>query len=418
MSNSNPYTRGNYFGIMACIMGFQGKPFTKSQVLEHCVTELGMSATSAEHSTSVVMSPREIPEDGAWPQGAGNFSAQGHLYFLNLINRKVVKDEEGNEVKEEQRFQLRWRKEFYHPFSRENLDLTQDEITTRNERRAARKAEKKANAAKRSGLTDEERAAKKIAKEKREVDAIIAKAERKVRKEKRDAEKVVLAAGVEARNVLRLDNKSDQLEADEAAEDARLTTREFKRLDRIALLEESKLATATGRLSLASETLEDAQATLAADSENEKLQDAVDSAQAKVDLWQERTDSATTDSVAARLLATDAQLLADNGTKARDAHQEFADITYAAYKDAKDAAKVAKDLAAALKADEKAARLLAAEMLAAEAAEAAETAEDATIEIDAETADEDGDRITEADATESDEVEETAADEAEESTEG
>ena len=51
----NPYKRGNYNLIMAFIMSFLGKPFTKSQVISHAMDELDMDEAPAKASVGVVL---------------------------------------------------------------------------------------------------------------------------------------------------------------------------------------------------------------------------------------------------------------------------------------------------------------------------------------------------------------------------
>ena len=99
---TNPYKRGNYQLIMAVVMGMIGKAFTRSQIVDATAQmsdSKGKSLTDSavQASVTVVLSPRESSTRG---DCRGNFSAQGHLYFVKPLAKK-----DG----EEQKFQLRWR---------------------------------------------------------------------------------------------------------------------------------------------------------------------------------------------------------------------------------------------------------------------------------------------------------------------
>ena len=212
---SNPYKRGNYNLIMAFILTFKGKPFTKEQVIDHAVNELKMTETGAKASVGVVLSPRQSSERG---DCRGNFSAQGHLYFLARLKRKYSKDEDGKETKETQRYQLRWRKEPLPPFKRENKGLTEEEITQRAETKAAKKVEREAKIQAEAEAVIK-RKAERAAKKKAEAEAkVINKAERHAY---RDAKAMAETAEKEAKKAEKEAKRQARVKAQEEAKAAK-----------------------------------------------------------------------------------------------------------------------------------------------------------------------------------------------------
>ena len=385
-TQTNPYKRGNYFNIMAFILNFKGKAFTKSQVLEHAMTELDMTEKAAIASVGVVMSPRAIPDDKEWPAGAGNFSAQGHLYFLSKLNRKKVEDEEGNEVLEEQRYQLRWRKEEYHPFTRETQYMTQDEITEYNRRKADARQARKDAAEARKAEAAERKAARLAKKAEREAEQAARKEAREARKAAKAVDAEAYKAGVAERKELREASNKAKADAAFVAETHRNVKREAKRLRSIANAKENLVNTATNKLAEKQALLETAQANFDADSEDTKAANELETAQAAVNHWQEKLDERTPVATAAVEAAEAQEAIAAEALTVRETAEAAYQAAYQAYKDAKEAAKAAKESNEGESPSD----------------EGESNDETPTVAIEAETSDDEGERLTEAEASESD----------------
>lgn len=101
MSNTkNPYQRGNYSKLFAYWQSECKGIVTRQAMIAFAMSKLGMKDTEAAASVTVILSPREsTTREGADPRG--NFSAQGHLYFAEPLNK---------EKGEDRKFRLRWRK--------------------------------------------------------------------------------------------------------------------------------------------------------------------------------------------------------------------------------------------------------------------------------------------------------------------
>ena len=101
MSNTkNPYQRGNYSKLFAYWQSEKKGIVTRQEMIAFAMSKLGMKDTEAAASVTVILSPREsTTREGADPRG--NFSAQGHLYFAEPLNK---------EKGEDRKFRLRWRK--------------------------------------------------------------------------------------------------------------------------------------------------------------------------------------------------------------------------------------------------------------------------------------------------------------------
>jgi hypothetical protein len=235
----NPYKRGNYLQIMAFIMGKGIMPFTRSEVMAYAKNELGMYEDNAKASVTVVMSPRESSERG---DCRGNFSAMGHIYFLKPLKRKFLKDADGKEteVKEEQRFQLKFREVPLRPFRREDAHLTEEEIAARDERKAKAKAQREANkleALAKKAKSKEARLAKRQAKEAAKAEAIAKKAEKKAEKAKAKETNETAKAEAKAKKA---EAKSEKAKANEEAKAKKAEAKEVKRKERIEAAENAK----------------------------------------------------------------------------------------------------------------------------------------------------------------------------------
>lgn len=120
--NKNPYKRGNYNVLFASLKTKQ--IVTLSELIAVGV-ENGMTESAAKSSAIVILSPRETSNRG---DSRGNMSAQGHVYFVEVLNRKriEVKDENGKVISskmEPKRFRLRYRKDELPALTRKNKDF-------------------------------------------------------------------------------------------------------------------------------------------------------------------------------------------------------------------------------------------------------------------------------------------------------
>lgn len=99
-ANKNPYARGNYFAMFAFWQTECKGIVTKTQLVSYGTGKLGMTETAAVATATVMLSPREVDSDRG--DCRGNFSAQGHVYFAQPLNK--VKGED-------RKYRLRFRKE-------------------------------------------------------------------------------------------------------------------------------------------------------------------------------------------------------------------------------------------------------------------------------------------------------------------
>jgi hypothetical protein len=242
---TNPYREGSlYFKLFAFMQSFKGKPFTFDQVMEYAKTELNMITTAATASVTVVMSPREVTE---WPKGMGNMSAKGEFYLLHPLNRKETVGEDGITVKEDQRFQLRWRKEVLTPFSRENRGFTPEEIEARNARLAKHKEDREAE--KLAFDTDKaKRKAERLAKREAKAAALAtAKTEKATAKEAKVKAKETAAAEKAKAKEAKEAEKAEAAKLTDAEKAKAKAEREAKREARIKTATEAKEAKATAK---------------------------------------------------------------------------------------------------------------------------------------------------------------------------
>lgn len=96
-AHKNPYRQGSkYHSLFGMLQSKQVT--TRSAMIAFAKETLGINDTAAAADVTVVLSPRESTNrEGCDPRG--NFSSQGHLYFVQPIKAKG----------EELRFRLRWR---------------------------------------------------------------------------------------------------------------------------------------------------------------------------------------------------------------------------------------------------------------------------------------------------------------------
>jgi len=228
----NPYKRGNYLALFNFILSHNGKPFTREEMMNFARNELKMAENAAQASVTVILSPRETSEHG---DCRGNYSAQGHVYFMHLLKEQMVKDENGKEIKAPQRYQLRWRKEVLAPFTRETAFLTAEQIAVLQESKAKAKAE----AAALKATIEQDRAARRAAREARKAeDAEKAIARQQSKAEKTEAAKAKALENIAAkaaRQQQRDETRKAKADAYFAARQQRDEKREEKRQNRLAL---------------------------------------------------------------------------------------------------------------------------------------------------------------------------------------
>jgi hypothetical protein len=114
--HKNPYRSGNYnktFGF------FRSKRIvTKAEVLEFTKQTFGVEKPA---DVTVLLSPRKESKRG---DCRGNISAQGHLYFMQKLNRATKMG-----VKEPQRYMLRWREVALEPrTSNEKIETVGEKV--------------------------------------------------------------------------------------------------------------------------------------------------------------------------------------------------------------------------------------------------------------------------------------------------
>lgn len=99
VKHENPYREGSqYHKVFGFIKTKQ--VVTRAEVLAKAI-EFGMSEEAANATVTVLLSPRKESKRG---DCRGNISAQGHLYFVERLPRRIVNGE-----KEPMKFRLRWR---------------------------------------------------------------------------------------------------------------------------------------------------------------------------------------------------------------------------------------------------------------------------------------------------------------------
>ena len=105
--NANPYNEKSNYGKIFTAWK-KAQVMTRSAMLE-VATGLGMTATAASATVTVMLSPRKSDEDSRGADCLGNISAKGHVYYADKLNRKKG---------EAQKFRLRYRPEVLAPKTR------------------------------------------------------------------------------------------------------------------------------------------------------------------------------------------------------------------------------------------------------------------------------------------------------------
>jgi hypothetical protein len=105
-SNKNPYNEKSNYGKLFSFMQKQ-QVFTRAELIAQA-KKIGMSndieknknVSPAQATVTVLLSPRDVKQEGLRGDPRGNLSSKGEVYFVELLNR---------EVGEKQKFRLRWR---------------------------------------------------------------------------------------------------------------------------------------------------------------------------------------------------------------------------------------------------------------------------------------------------------------------
>jgi hypothetical protein len=218
----NPYNNGNYARIFAFIQA--AKPsFTMAEVIAFALTletvvvkrtednypdnnigdTVNLLPSMAQASCGVVCCPRETGDGVA--MGRGNYSSMGHLYFLQPLKRKTIKDADGNKTLETQRYRLRWRKEAMPRWTREYRFLTYEQQVAKEaelaEAKTQRALEAKELAAEKATKANEREAKRKL--KAKEDAAKLKKREAAKAKKLKDAEKAEKAEAAKPKTAKR-----------------------------------------------------------------------------------------------------------------------------------------------------------------------------------------------------------------------
>jgi len=142
-SHKNPYT-GQYYKPLFEYMQ-KAKVYTRADLIAQAV-KLGMSdkvrkgakagLSPAECTVTVMLSPRDVKQEGLRGDPRGNLSARGEVYFNELLKR---------ETGEKQRFRLRWRETELERRSRSAKEVKQEKKrkTSKTTKKVAKPAKRK-----------------------------------------------------------------------------------------------------------------------------------------------------------------------------------------------------------------------------------------------------------------------------------
>lgn len=106
--HKNPYNENKHYGKLFAFMQ-KAKVYTRADLINQAML-LGLSdkvrkgahVSPAQATVTVLLSPRDVKQEGLRGDPRGNMSAQGHVYYNELLNRSTGA---------KQRFRLRWRSE-------------------------------------------------------------------------------------------------------------------------------------------------------------------------------------------------------------------------------------------------------------------------------------------------------------------
>ena len=111
--NENPYNKKSNYGKLFAIWR-KAQVTTRAKLLE-AAKGLGMNDTAANATVTVLISPRASEDVCRGKDCLGNISAQGHIYFAEVLNQKSG---------EEKRFRLRYRAVVLAPKTRNAKEET------------------------------------------------------------------------------------------------------------------------------------------------------------------------------------------------------------------------------------------------------------------------------------------------------
>lgn len=150
----NPYRQGgNYHSLFGHLMTLGIRTITFNELLDWGVENLGMirgtdNNTGGNASVGVILSPREESAEGfEVKECRGNWSSNGHLYYMERLARRMVKNADGKDVPEpanDIRMRLKWRETPLPKLTKGNAGFTAEEVAARDARKAAAKAERDA----------------------------------------------------------------------------------------------------------------------------------------------------------------------------------------------------------------------------------------------------------------------------------
>jgi hypothetical protein len=150
----NPYRLGgNYNSLFGHLMTLGIRTITFNELLDWGVENLGMirgtdNNTCGNASVGVILSPREESAEGfEVKECRGNWSSNGHLYYMERLARRMVKNADGNDVLEpanDIRMRLKWRETPLPKLTKDNAGFTAEEVAARDARKAAAKAKRDA----------------------------------------------------------------------------------------------------------------------------------------------------------------------------------------------------------------------------------------------------------------------------------
>lgn len=106
--NENPYREGQYREIFDEMRKRQ--VFSKAELIQYVVMDLGLTYERAKYSVTILMSPRKISRIG---DCRGSISACGHLYYMEKLPRQMRCG-----MRDPQKFRLRWRENPLEPRNR------------------------------------------------------------------------------------------------------------------------------------------------------------------------------------------------------------------------------------------------------------------------------------------------------------
>ena len=106
--HKNWYRRGLFHDVFGFMKTKQ--VFTRAELMEYTQNVLGKTKAEASAVVTILLSPRLTSNRG---DCRGNVAAQGHLYYVEKMGRKVIRG-----IREPQKFRLRYRVKVLEPRNR------------------------------------------------------------------------------------------------------------------------------------------------------------------------------------------------------------------------------------------------------------------------------------------------------------